>query len=223
MKYKLAIFDFDGTLANSLPWFMSVVNEVADKYKFKRIEHHEVDLLRGYSAKRIMQHLAVPTWKMPLIGNHMLKMMAKDIGQIGLFEGVDDLLQHLSSNGVKLAIVSSNSLENIRQVLGPKTSALINDYECGVSIFGKQVKFRKILRRSGVLPGEAICIGDEIRDLEAAKKEQIPFGAVAWGATRVEALEAHGPTEVFARVEDIVEKIIPHRERPSTSEASSIS
>ncbi len=223
MKYKLVIFDFDGTLANSFPWFMSVANEVADKYKFKRIEENEIELLRGYSASRIMQHLGVPMWKMPLIGTYILKIMAQDIGRISLFEGVDDLLQHLSSNGVKLAIVSSNSWDNIRHVLGPRNSALITDYECGVSVFGKQTKFRNIIRRSGVLTREAICIGDEIRDIEAAKKEQIPFGAVAWGATRVEVLAAHGPAEVFARVEDIVKKIGNGRDCPDGSGVSSSS
>ncbi len=220
MKYKLAIFDFDGTLANSFPWFMSVVNDVADKYTFKRIETHDIDLLRGYSARRVMQHLGIPIWKMPMIGNYMLKRMTQDIAQISLFEGVDELLHQLSSNGVKLTIVSSNSWENIRRVLGPKNAGLIRDHECGASIFGKQAKFRKILRRNEVLPSEAICIGDEIRDIEAAKKEQIPFGAVTWGATRLEALEAHGPAEVFARVEDIVAKILFHGNRADASDVS---
>lgn len=29
MRYRLAIFDFDGTLADSFPWFATVVNDVA--------------------------------------------------------------------------------------------------------------------------------------------------------------------------------------------------
>jgi len=34
MPYKLAIFDFDGTLSDSFAWFLSVINSVADKHKF---------------------------------------------------------------------------------------------------------------------------------------------------------------------------------------------
>ena len=40
MRYNLVIFDFDGTLANSLPWFSRVLNEVADRYRFKRVAAH---------------------------------------------------------------------------------------------------------------------------------------------------------------------------------------
>jgi phosphoglycolate phosphatase len=80
--------------------------------------------------------------------------------------------------------------------------------ECDVSLFGKRARFRKILKQSGVRPNEALCIGDEIRDIEAARQEHIPFGAVAWGYTNIEAFRAHSPAEVFAHVDDIVERII---------------
>ena len=43
MKYKLAIFDFDGTLADSFPWFLGIINDVADKYRFRQIEDYEVE------------------------------------------------------------------------------------------------------------------------------------------------------------------------------------
>jgi len=43
MGYRLAIFDFDGTLANSFPWFCTVLNEVAAKHGFRRVNESEVD------------------------------------------------------------------------------------------------------------------------------------------------------------------------------------
>jgi phosphoglycolate phosphatase len=207
MKYKLVIFDFDGTLADSFPWFMTVVNQVADKYKFRRIEESEVEALRGYNAKQLIRYAGVPVWKLPMIGNHVRKRMADEIGEIRLFEGVDVLLRELAERGVTLAVVSSNSQENIRRVLGPENAARIQYYECGVSIFGKHTLFRKVLKKSGVLPGEAICIGDEIRDVEAAQREKIAFGAVSWGFTSLEALRAYSPTEVFTSVDEILEGV----------------
>lgn len=203
MKYKLVIFDFDGTLADSFPWFTRITNTVADKYKFKRIEEHEVETLRGYSARQIVQHLGVPMWKMPLIAHHMRQLTAEQIDQISLFKGIDHLLQRLSGAGITLAVVTSNSYNNVRHVLGPDNAALISYYECGVSIFGKRARFRSILKRSGLQPGDTLSVGDEIRDIEAAHKEHIPFGAVAWGFTNIEALKAHGPAQVFTSVDDI--------------------
>jgi phosphoglycolate phosphatase len=66
---------------------------------------------------------------------------------------------------------------------------------------------KSVLKQGGVWPGEAIFIGDEIRDIEAARAEGIPFGAVAWGYTHVEALEACALAEVFADVAGAVEKV----------------
>ena len=37
VRYKLVIFDFDGTLADSFPWFAGVLNGVADRYGFRRV------------------------------------------------------------------------------------------------------------------------------------------------------------------------------------------
>lgn len=203
MSYKLIIFDFDGTLADSFPWFVRMVNQVADKYHFRRIEEAEIDRLRGYDARHLIRHLGIPVWKMPLIARYMKRVMAAEIHQIRLFEGIPDLLRELSRRGVLLAMVSSNSVPNIRKVLGPEIADLFRYYECGGSIFGKKAKFEKVLKRSGIPASEALCIGDEIRDLQAARQAQIAFGAVAWGYTTVEALQAQAPTTVFSSLDSI--------------------
>src|SRR4051812_41545066 len=107
MKYKLIIFDFDGTLADTFPWFLQVANTVADRYRFKRIEAHEVETLRGYDGRRMIEHLGIPWWKLPLIANHMRRLPASAGDHVVLFEGTDRLLRQLSQRGVKLAIVTS--------------------------------------------------------------------------------------------------------------------
>ena len=207
MRYKLAMFDFDGTLADTFPWFLSAVNRMAEKHGFNGIEEGEVETLRGYSARQIVEHLGVPAWKLPRIGIEMRRLMAEDIRQIRPFDGIGTMLQSLSDRSVALAVVTSNAYDNVRHVLGAEHGTLIRYYECGASLFGKRGKLRSVLKKSGVRPSEAIFIGDEIRDIEAARAERIPFGAVAWGYTHVEALEAHAPAEVFADVAEVVEKV----------------
>lgn len=117
-------------------------------------------------------------------------------------------LKELADQGIKIAVVTSNTYENVCKILGPENAALIEYYECGVRIFGKQAKLKKVLKQSGVEAKDAICIGDEIRDIQAAEKVHIPFGAVAWGYTNIEALMAFHPAEVFTQVADIAEKVI---------------
>lgn len=210
MPYRLVIFDFDGTLADSFPWFLQVVNSVADTYRFNPILPDQVETLRGYNARQLVRHLGVPWWKVPLIGRHMRQLAATGIGQIPLFDGVDQVVHALTEAGVTLALVTSNSYDNVRRVLGPANAARITYYECGVSLFGKRARFQRILKQRGLFPHEALCVGDELRDLEAAANARIPFGAVSWGFTRPEALAAAHPTITFTRMEQIIDYVLGH-------------
>jgi phosphoglycolate phosphatase len=208
MKYKLAIFDFDGTLANTMPWFINVSDQLADKHHVRRIDRNEIESLRGNDIQKMMKLFNVPMWKMPLIARDIWNLMAADIEQIPLFDGIGMQLEALAENGMILSLVSSNAFENIRQVLGPEVFPRISFCECGVSAFGKASKLRKVLQCSGVPASETIYIGDEIRDIQAAHEVHIAFGAVAWGYTKFEALLAQGPTEAFGTIEDLVRKLI---------------
>lgn len=208
MKYKLVIFDFDGTLADSFPYFLNTINTLAETYNFPPVNPEDVDQLRGMDARQLMKNARLPAWKIPLIANAFIRLMAKDIEQINLFKEVPDLLKHLSNQGVQLAIVSSNSEANIRRVLGPQTAALITYYGCGTSLFGKQHKFRKAMANRRVTPNEILCVGDEVRDMEAAKEADMAFGAVAWGYTRVDVLEAYPDIALFYTVDDIAETVL---------------
>jgi phosphoglycolate phosphatase len=204
MKYELVIFAFDGTLADTFPWFLQVVNTLADAHKFKRVEAHEVETLRGYDARMVIRLLGIPWWKMPLVANHLRKLAAASGDHIALFEGTDRLLHRLSQHGITLAIVTSNSDATVRRALGPETARLIQYYACGVSTFGKPSRFRKIVKASGVSRCKTLVVGDELRDLEAAARAGIPFGAVGWGFTHIEALKAHAPAEVFVHMDDLL-------------------
>jgi phosphoglycolate phosphatase len=207
MRYKLVIFDFDGTLADSFPWFCRILNDVADRFHFRRTEPHEIDALRTMGARDLMRHFGIPAWKMPFIAHHIRKRKSQELGETRLFDGVDRMLRELSDAGIVLALVTSNSEPNACAILGAENAKLIRYYECGVSMFGKASRFRKVLRRTGIRPADAICIGDEIRDLEAARAQGIAFGAVTWGYTVPEALLAHAPTAVFHSVGKIADKL----------------
>lgn len=204
MKYQLIIFDFDGTLADSFDWFIKVMDKVADKYHFKRIEKSDIETLRNSDADKMLKHHGIPYWKLPFIGKHLRKLMAEDIQKISLFEGIENILRSLLNKGIVLAIVTSNLYDNVYKVLGDANASLIKYYECRVSVFGKSSRLKNILKQSRFKNEEVIFIGDEIRDIEAARKVKIKFGAVSWGYTNIEALLVHSPDEVYIKVEDIL-------------------
>ena len=57
-------------------------------------------------------------------------------------------------------------------------------------MFGKAPKLRAVLKASGIPARQAIYLGDEIRDAEAAHKAGMAYGAVAWGYHSMDALRA---------------------------------
>jgi phosphoglycolate phosphatase len=198
-KYKLAIFDLDGTLCDSFPWFLRVVNDMADKHRFRRVEDGDVEMLRGKSSGEIIGHLEVPMWRIPIIARDMRRLKSQSIDAIPLFADVEVMLRELSQRGVRLAVVSSDSERNARRALG-KNAELISQFACGASLFGKAAKFKAVLKRTGIAAADAICIGDEIRDAEAAAQAGIDFGAVSWGFAKTEVLRQASPVLVFDSV-----------------------
>jgi phosphoglycolate phosphatase-like HAD superfamily hydrolase len=52
------------------------------------------------------------------------------------------------------------------------------DFACGASLFGKVARYKAVLKRSGIAAADAICIGDAVRDGEAAWRAGTDFGAV---------------------------------------------
>jgi phosphoglycolate phosphatase len=145
---------------------------------------------------------------MPLIARHMRVLAAQDIDLIRLFDGVALILRRLSEEGFRLAIVSSNDEMNVRRVLGAELAGLVHQYECGASIFGKAAKFRRVLRSSGIPATDTICIGDEIRDHEAATAAGLRFGAVVWGFTRGDVLRALQPAAVFETPQEMMATLL---------------
>ncbi len=205
---RAVLFDFDGTLANTLPWILSILDDVADKYKLPHFDRRDLDRVRHLDAKTLIKQYHIPTWKLPLIARYIHRVQARNIHKISLFEGVDQVLEQLAEAGLTLALVSSNSRNNVRRILGPANVARIRYFECGAGVFGKAAKFKKVLRRARVRASEALAIGDELRDVDAARRLHIPFCAVAWGYTHFETLQARLPREMFRTMSEIAERVL---------------
>jgi phosphoglycolate phosphatase len=197
MPYRLTIFDFDGTLADSFPFFLSVFNTIADQHGFRRIDTSKAGQFRHYGTREMMAHVGMPAWKLPLASRTFMAMMKESAHAIALFDGIADALRHLAAHGVQLAVVSSNAEHNVRQVLGPELAGLIGQFECGMSIFGKASRIRSVLKTCGVAAREAIYVGDQGTDAEASRKAGVAFGAVHWGYATIEALRAEGCADEF--------------------------
>jgi phosphoglycolate phosphatase len=197
-RYRLAMFDFDGTLADSFGWFAATLREITPRYRLTPLDDAQLQALRGLEARAIMQRLGLSWWKLPLVTRAMRRRMRDDIAGIVRFDGIDDVLATLKSQGMLIAIVTSNSPGNVRAVLGEHSLAHVDAVEGDVSIFGKKKRLAKTLERFGCAARDAVYIGDEIRDAQAAAALGIDFVGVGWGYTRPDALQSHARHKVCA-------------------------
>jgi len=206
MPYSLAIFDLDGTLVDSFPWFLRTINDIADRFGFRRVRDEDIEELRRASTREILGRLEVPLWKLPAIARYARRLKGEAASEISLFAGTDAMLRTLAGHGVQLALVTSDSEVNARQKLGA-SAALFQHFDCAASVFGKPAKFRRVIRRAGVVPQDVISIGDEVRDIEAARALGIACGAVSWGYAAPAALQALAPDYMFTQMDEIADAL----------------
>jgi phosphoglycolate phosphatase len=188
MGYRLVMFDFDGTLADTFPLFRVLCAEITEKFGLRRIAPHEVDTLRGMDTAGILASLGVSRWQLPSIMQHARVRMSEQRHEISMFSGMDEVLRLLAANGTALAVVSSNSETTVRAVLGPALCEHVHSFSCGVGLFGKANKVRRVLRAARVQPTTAALVGDESRDIEAARRAGVAAIAVTWGYATESAL-----------------------------------
>lgn len=203
MKYRMVIFDFDGTLADSFPFFALTFNELADAHGFRRVDAAEASAMRELGAREIMREVGLPAWKLPRVARDFTARMQASAASVSLFAGIDAALSHLSRQGVALAIVSSNAQSTICRILGPANTALIGDFECGMSMFGKAARLRSLLRRARMPGHQSLYVGDQSTDLEAARAAGMAAGAVGWGYASIASLRALHPEESFETVQEL--------------------
>ncbi len=194
--FDLLVFDFDGTLANSAGWFRSILPDLAQRFGFRCPDPEELEALRHKPPREVMRILKIPGWKLVFIAAYVRKRAAR-AEAFELFGGVPDALRAIAAQGVKIAVVSSNAEGNVRRALGPELSGLVASWSCGAGLFGKAKHFRGVLRETKVAPQRALSVGDEIRDIEAAREVGLKTAAVVWGFGLKPALEAANPDFLF--------------------------
>ena len=202
MRYRLFIFDFDGTLADSAPWMGVALHRAAAKLGFRQLSAEEMEALRGRDSRAVFQSLCVPPERLPELVT-IIRELARDELNAPLFPGIADMLRSLHAASARIAVVTSNSEPPVRRALGPELEALISDFNCDAPMFGKAAKFAETMARVGVGAAETLSVGDETRDIDAARELGVATCAVPWGYATLDVLQALKPDHVIASAAEI--------------------
>ena len=71
-------------------------------------------------------------------------------------------------------------------------------------VFGKDKGLIKVIVKYGLVTEETYYIGDETRDIEAAKKQGVKTVAVTWGAESRELLKKATPDKIISNPRDLL-------------------
>lgn len=195
MKYRALIFDFDGTIADTLNESRRIFNEIAPDYGIRQVEEHEVADLRHLSLKEILSKLNIPKRRVPSIIARGTGMMRANIDRLQLIDGMKEALTDLRNHTDSFGILTSNTTANVDIFLRNHSIRDLFEFVSSTSkLTGKARHLRAIRKTFSLSNDEMLYIGDELRDVKAAQKAKIPHAAVSWGFNSRESLAAAKPT-----------------------------
>lgn len=200
---NVAIFDFDGTLADVAALIRVLYAEEALKRGWPELTDEAYANLRKGTIKQAMSWIGVRSWQLPGLMRLGRTLFHKRSGEVKLFDGIEELMSKLHKNGWDIYVLSINSTVTIHEVLKRHN---VDEYVHVLKrpgLFGKAASIRALIKRKGYDQSRVWMIGDEVRDIEAAHKASVKSIAVAWGLQDISILEKYRPTATARHAADI--------------------
>ncbi len=203
------MFDFDGTLADSSGVFINAWNTYAAQYNYDPVMKEDLILTRNLTIQQRAKQFRFPMHKLPLILPKIYRYFKENVKEVKLFDGVKDMLDALSERGYDITILSSNAKENIELLLQQEQIDTVSQVLTSSKLFGKDTVIKKFLRQQKLAPEQLLYVGDEVRDIIACNKANVPFMWVSWGLDGYEMIEkekpkyvVHSPQELLHTLEE---------------------
>ena len=206
MNFRTLVFDFDGTIADTLGETRKIFNQIAPDYGIRQVEEHELDSLRHLSLKELLEHLHIPKRRVPALISRGTGMMRGNITQLQLIEGMREVLIEMRRHVHSFGILTSNATANVDLFL--RTHGLREQFDFISStskLTGKAKHLKAIRKTFSLRPEQMLYIGDELRDVKASQKAGIPIAAVTWGFNSRASLAASAPDYLFDAPADFLQ------------------
>lgn len=207
---KTIIFDFDGVLADTIPYTFEKVLEFLKEEKKIKEKKDVIGQIRSKTYLELLKEWKISWLKIPFMMKRLKEIQEElydEIQNIKIFPGIKTLINGLEKRDIRLMILSSNLEKNVKKFLSLNNIKIFREIDCGSNVFGKGHALKKFITKYELNREETIYIGDEVRDIEACHKNGIKIICVSWGLNNEKLLKDHGADFIVKYPKEILEII----------------
>jgi phosphoglycolate phosphatase len=202
-KKTILIFDFDGTIADSLDTIVATGNELGSVFGVPTISKEE---FRRVGIKNLLKKYRVSSMKLAVFLWLTKRRLRTKMADIPLVSGIKEVLRDLSQEGFRLGVFTSNTKKNVEVFL--KKNHLENVFDFVYSennFFGKDKAMHRLLKKYSLKKEDITYVGDECRDINAMKNAGVAMIAVSWGFESRRVLESADAEMIADTPEELAE------------------
>ncbi|WP_017325595.1 HAD hydrolase-like protein [Synechococcus sp. PCC 7336] len=208
---RVVLFDFDGTVADSMDAVVRVANRLAAELGTPRVAPEDIARLRQQQLRQVLREARVPLWKLPWMLQRVRRELRQEIATIQPIAGMPETLRQLQQQGFRLGILTSNARSNVAEFLHERALTDVFEIACSeASIFGKGRMLRRCLRQYDLAADRTTYVGDETRDIEAARRNGVRAIAVEWGFNTRQPLLDCKPDGIARHPAELLNLLVSH-------------
>ena len=191
---KIILFDFDGTLAETMMLIYRVFNRLARIYKYKPLSEEEIEKVRHLTIHEFVDYVKISPWKIPIVAIHARRLMHDEIHTIQPPKGLPEILTKIHESGrYKMDILTSNRRKNVLSFLKEHKMGWFDEVHATRSILSKKYRIKKYIKKMKINPSQLYYVGDTSVDIEGSRFAGANSVAVSWGLNTIPALERAKP------------------------------
>ncbi|NJM98090.1 MAG: HAD hydrolase-like protein [Phormidesmis sp. RL_2_1] len=189
------IFDFDGTIADTLEAIVRITNRIAPEYGYSPTTPEKLKYYQSLSTQEMLKQSEIPLFRLPFLLRRVRRELGAELKNVPIAPDLVATLKDLLAANHRLMIMSSNSQHNIQGFLDLHGIGDIFDMiQGGVGLLSKARALKRIVQKGNLDFSQVIYVGDETRDIDASHQIGILIAAVTWGFSSREALAAQKPS-----------------------------
>ena len=211
MTKKCIIFDFDGTIADTEGPLRSIYRDIAKKKGWAPLDNLAYRKLFTATIWDAARWSRFRPWRLPTLIYESRLRLRDNADKIRLFSGIKKEIIDLKKAGCDIYVLSRNWQSTVQLVIDNNGLGDIVDALEKPGFFTKHKSVKKLMAIKQYDKDSTWMIGDEVRDLYAAKRAGVQSIAVTWGFQDEKTLKALLPTAIAKKSSNISEIILPKK------------